>query len=365
MEPQRRILYILGVCLFFLFLFWYFRVPKEKFQPEENPWYEKTIEEFFNRFQRDLDPIHVRYFDTHCKYQSLQKNIQWIQKDLEKYQQEVLLGEKASKNSSIIIAGLIRNGAFQIAELKQRCSGIISHFKSYKIIIVENNSTDNTRDFLLEWVKEDPNVILLCQDIFSVNHTECDISNLFPKSENLGASPLPARIQKMSFLRNIYLKHIQHYYSDYDYLCVMDMDLKGNLYLDGFLQSFFLLSSSKNIDAIACNGVIQNSEDHFYYYDSFAHIELGDPYVWENQTAKSNHDKYVHTHITLKYSTKMNLDRVRSAFGGVVLYKMDKIKNASYDFSPNFFSCEHSYFHKNLTIMVNPRFIFIISQNGN
>lgn len=363
MLPKRLIIFLVVFVLAVFVLI--FSRSVEFFQTEERPWFEKTTEEFYKRFQRPLDPIHIAYYDIQCKSKTLHNSMKFISRDLDSYSGEVGQGKQKSKNSSIVIAGLVRNAAFQIPEMKERCYNITKMFKKYKIVIVENNSTDNSREFLLDWFNEDPNVIILCQDIFATNQKECDILDLFPKSENLGNSPHPQRIQKMAFLRNVYLKHIQHYYSDYDYLCVMDMDLKGDLFNDGLLHSVNILESHPQLDAVACNGMLFQSSGQYIYYDSFAHIETGDPYVWENQTAKSNHDRYVHSYITDKYLTSMDLDKVRSAFGGIVLYKNKKVKDKLYDFSSNFFSCEHSYFHKNLNIAVNPRFIFLISQNGN
>lgn len=360
------LLYCSLICIVFLFLFfcWFCLSTKEGFSETDQPWYEKATEEFYLRFQRPLDPIHIKYFQQHCNHSNLQKNLDWIVKDLNQYEKEVKLGKQRSQTSSIVIAGLIRNGAFHLPALKEKCAQIVAGFQEYKIILVENNSTDGTRDFLLEWVNEDPNVFVLCQDIFTINEKECDLSALFPKSENLGGSPLPDRIQKMAFLRNVYLKHVLHYYSNYDYLCILDMDLKGDLYLDGFYHSIQLLERN-SIDAVTCNGMlIQPGTDQYYYYDSFAHIERGDPILWENQTAKSNHDRYVHTYITHKYSTDMKPDSVKSAFGGAALYKIKSLNKCMYDFSSTLFSCEHSYFHKNLRVVVNPRFLFLISQNG-
>lgn len=364
MLPKRLVIFLLVVV--FALLIIVFSRSIEFFQTDERPWFEKTTEEFYRRFQRPLDPIYISYYGERCKNQNLNNSMKLITQDLNVYESEVQAGKKSSRNSSIVIAGLVRNAAFKIPELKERCYSITRMFKTYKIVIVENNSTDNSREFLLDWTNDDPNVVVLCQDIFATNQKECDILNLFPKSENLGNSPHPQRIQKMAFLRNVYLKHIQHYYPDYDYLCVMDMDLGGILYPDGFLHSIYVLNSHPNLDAVACNGMLLQPSGQYIYYDSFAHIETGDPYVWENQTAKSNHDRYVHSYITDKYIKSMELDRVRSAFGGIVLYKNKKIKeNKMYEFSSNFFSCEHSYFHKNMNMVVNPRFIFLISQNGN
>jgi hypothetical protein len=186
------------------------------------------------------------------------------------------------------------------------------------------------------------------------------------ESNQLAHSPLPKRIERMAFLRNVYLTHIKYYYKDFDFLCVMDMDLQGELFLDGYLQSIALLKNNKiRADGIAGNGMIlRGGEQDYYYYDSFAYIEEGEPIIWETTTDKSNHDQYVHMYITNRYSYRMNPDRVRSAFGGIALYRISSIMNAHYDFSSEYYSCEHSYFHNKIQIWVNPRFLFLIERNG-
>ena len=336
---------------------------KEGFQ--DNIWNEKAMEEFYKRFFRPIDRVHTAYYDNLAQGDNLNKSTRRIMGDLDKYEEQVKRGQNIASKSRLVITGLIRNNAYQIPEIKQRCQDIVKYFSEYKILIVENNSTDGSRDFLLEWSSEDPNVNILCKDIFAVNENECDILDFFPPSDHLGGSPLPDRIQKMAFLRNIYIKHTLHYYSNYDFMFVIDFDLRGDLYIDGFLQSVAVLTEQKKIDGIACNGMLLKPDaDDFYYYDSFAHIDEGDPIYWENHAAKSNHDKYVHTYVSQRYKTNMNLDKVRSAFGGAALYKISSMKNAQYDFSSAYFSCEHSFFHKNKHIVVNPRFIFMISQNG-
>lgn len=97
--------------------------------------------------------------------------------------------------------------------------------------------------------------MILCRDAFSVNTAECDISHLFSDPQDTDHSPRPDRIYRMAFLRNIYMDHIRHYYPKFDFLCIMDMDLHGSLYMDGYKHAIRLLSD-KTRDAVACNGMI-------------------------------------------------------------------------------------------------------------
>jgi len=352
---------IVFVSLSVVIYMWYRR---ERYEYNQQViWFDQAMDEFFHRFNRPVDPVHLRYYTLKTENMPATKAIKFIKDDLTAYQKEIREGEKIAHDSSLIITGLLRNSAFHIPSLKRRCKEMTSGFRDYRIIIVENNSIDGSREYLLEWTIEDPNVVILCRDAFSVNNEECDISNMFTVSQDADHSPRPDRIYRMAFLRNIYMDHIRHYYPSFDFMCVMDMDLHGDLYMDGWMHAVRSLAN-KGRDAIACNGMIMRNDSNFYYYDSFAHVEENEPIVWEDATSKSNHDRTVHLHVTHRYSSLMKHDRVRSAFGGAVLYRLSRIRNHAYGSSPDHYSCEHSYFHRGIDIYVDPRFIFMIEKNG-
>lgn len=365
---QKKNVFSLCCCIAFVCIivlcvlaFRYFRERYEYDQPIA--WKETITQEFYHRFLRPLDVVNQRYYALKTKDMSLDAAVRFIQKDLTLYETDVKKGERHAHKSSIIIAGLIMNGAHLISEIKARCYEIVRYFREYKILIIENDSVDNTRQFLLEWSAEDPNIVILCQDPYVVNSTECIISQFLYSGTVADNSPRPERISRMAFLRNVYMNHIRQYYPKFDYLCVLDLDLHGDLFIDGFLHSISLLTQ-KNIDAVSCNGMIMRENGLFYYYDSFAFIDEHEPIMWENMTDKSNHDNWVHLHVTHRYTSQMMPDKVQSAFGGLTLYKLPVILNNVYGSSPHHFSCEHSFFHNNINIWVNPRFIFLIEKNG-
>jgi hypothetical protein len=328
-------------------------------------WFEKIQEEFMKHLDRPIDPVHRHYYSLKTAHLSQDRARKFIKEDLLEYADQVQKGKKKASESRIIITGLIQNGVFQITELIKRCNEIIKPFKDYRIVIVENNSTDGTREFLLEWAAKDSKVVVLCQDPFQVNAEECDLSTIFEKMDPMEHSPLPSRIKRMSFLRNVYMSHIQHYYKDFDFLCILDLDLKGSLFIDGFLHSVQLLNQNKNMDAIMGNGMLMRNTDDFYYYDSFAHVDENEPIMWENAIEKSDHDTFVHMHITHRYSSQMIPDRVTSAFGGIAIYRLSDIVDQKYNYSSDHLCCEHSFFHKSIRVYVNPRFLFLIERNGN
>jgi len=350
---------IIVLILSFCFLSFYY---KEQYDSNNNKllplWHNEITEEFFNLFQRPIDAVHFAYYKKLAGNLSFKKSIHFIKNDLKKYKHEVDEGIKKAKNSRIVIAGLLQNGAYQIPELRERCKKICEPFKDYRIVILENNSIDSSREDLLYWAKYDERVKILCQDPFVANSEECNLDGF---NGDKDTSPMPHRIRKMATLRNIYMDHINHYYKDFDYLCVMDMDLEGEFFMDGFFHGMGLINPK--IDGVACNGMMK-TEESFYYYDSFAYIEEHDPPYLTDISQKSEHDNYVHIYMTQLYSSQMIPDRVQSAFGGCVVYNLKSMLEKRYDFSQNNFMCEHTFFHQGKTIYVDPRMIFLITKNG-
>jgi len=356
---------IFGVMLALLFvivaLILVFSAYKEKYENTNTKpvWYDNITEYFFYLLNRPIDDVHYVYYKNITNNLPLAKAISVIKDDLKLYTEGVNKGSRKARKSKIVIAGLIQNSAYEIPQLKERCRKIVSQFKDYRIVILENNSTDSTREYLLNWAKIDPKVKILCHDAYVTNLEECNIVDVAITNDH---SPMPHRIQKMATFRNIYMDHIHHYYDDFDYLCVMDMDLQGEVYIDGMLHTISLLEP--NIDGMTCNGMLIRDPDTFYYYDSFAHIEEHEPGYITDIASKSEHDVHVHIYMTQLYSSQMTPDRVRSAFGGLAIYNMKNVIKQRYNYSQTNFVCEHTFFHHNKRIYVNPRMIFLITKNG-
>lgn len=355
---QLVVVVILVLSLFLCVLSFYYKEQYEN-KKSEPTWNNEATEEFFNLFQRPVDLVHFAYYKKMTNNLSHGKSLQFIRNDLKNYKGQMEEGVKKAKGSKIVITGLLQNGAYHIPALMERCKKMVSFFKDYRIVILENDSVDSSRDDLLEWARVDPHVKILCQDPFMANNEECSIDGSYGVKDT---SPMPNRIRKMSVLRNIYIDHIKHYYKDFDYMCVMDMDLEGELYLDGFLHSIGLINPK--IDGVACNGMIKTDDGGFYYYDSFAYLEENDTPYMTNISQKSEHDHYVHIYMTQLYYSQMIPDRVQSAFGGCVVYNLRSMIQNKYGFSENNLMCEHTFFHAGKTIYVNPRMIFLITKNG-
>ena len=347
------LLFCILIVLILFFLAFFFKYVFNNSKENMTSYY---YDFYVKNFDRPPDSIISKYF------LNLEEGA--IQADLSIYLNQVKNGARFVKKKSIVMAGLIRNGEKNVPFIKIFYNQMKKICREIKFLIVENNSSDRTRDILLEWSESDDSVIILCNASLETNLPKCNIKGhdtFYSKNK----TPHVKRIEKLSYLRNVYLEYIDKYLRDFDYLCVMDLDLNGQFFIDGIQNSFYHLSIDSSISAISCNGMVRVAKDHHNYYDSFAYVELGDTYEWNTEFDKSSHDQDVLVYVTKKYTKNMNLDKVMSAFGGFCIYQLNHITSSEARYSHsknNKLSCEHTHFHRNLqNVYVNPRMIFTIN----
>ena len=300
------------------------------------------------------------------------KDISFIKQDLRQYLYHVKSGKQYMETKTVAVAGLLRNCKENIPRLKQFYHQLSLHCKKTYFIVVENDSTDGTRQELLEWHRQDPSVTVLCasNSRASINQKECPPDKDMAKEYS--KSPSHARIQKMASLRNVYLRHLQNMQklgNAIDHVLVMDLDLQGEFFMDGLWDSMAHMDEDPRIDAIACNGMMMAacsiSATNLTYYDSFAYVHLQEPGEWNTLFDKRSHDDDVIRYTSKKYlEGTMDLDPVTSAFGGACLYRASSLQNTEYSSSKDRYVCEHTRLHQHFKKMfVNPRMLFIIEKN--
>jgi hypothetical protein len=281
-----------------------------------------------------------------------------ISKEKEKqYYEDVKLGKVISKNKRIVICSLLRDASYKLDKIKEKAEKVGELFGDYRILIVENDSEDDTRIKLLEWSKKNPKVeILGCG---GVNKTEC-----FMKSDpTVGHSVTFKRIKKMAILRNIYLEHVYNSYSDFDFIIVWDMDIIGNVYLDGILHSIYEFQDP-DINAICANGVYRWGPLNIFY-DTYALLRKNQKF---HISTKLLHD--IKEGLTFNYSRDKDLVEVDSCFSGFTIYNLKKISKLQvYHTIPqedddNLY-CEHVTLNKKIGngCFVNPKMIYILLLN--
>jgi len=281
----------------------------------------------------------------------------------ERYHRLNNLGSRYTKTQKIVIAGLLRDARSKLPEIEKRVERMGDLFQDYRVLIVENDSTDGTRERLLEWVKRNPRVTILgC----GRNAKACSLQ--LPPTE--GHSVYRKRIEKMAYLRNIYLNEVKTRYSDFDYLAVWDMDIIGSVYLDGVANTMGHFARDSQLDAMCAYGIYQWGPVKLYY-DTYATLEEGDQF---HINSKTFHD--LQKGLGMQYRRGESPVRVVSCFSGFTLYRIPSLMSPEiyYDTTPKNdpsgnLECEHVRLHQRMAsvgysqLKMNPSMIHLVVLN--
>ena len=273
-------------------------------------------------------------------------------------------GKAYMKDSSVVFCGLARDSSNRLSSSISMIKKLLHMFKRYKVVIVENDSSDDTRETLLNWAKEDPNVIIL--GCGGINEPKCTLNLVKTADHEITSS----RIQKMAKIRNIYLEFIKQHLNDYDYMMVYDFDIVGNIYIDGLRDTFNVFRTRQDIHGLTANGIRAEWTKNFYY-DPFAIFSKESPSCFDTEKNKRKDEKII---LSQKLIPSMFSDRfsfepdfglisVKSAFAGLGIYRIDKIlqHDASYNLTCDKITCEHTAFSESLgNIYINPKMILYV-----
>lgn len=230
--------------------------------------------------------------------------------DFERYASRVNSGSVTASLSSVVVCGLARDIGNNIKYLIPRIEKIGSLFRSMRVVIVENDSSDGTREKLLQYKKEKMNYCGWEIDI--IGEKQNKIRHEQDKS-------IQRRID-MAYYRNLYLEHIDSWIYKPDYLIIIDTDLTGGYSYEGILNS---MGFEEDWTVIGSNSLMYRGEGENIerlYFDTWALRVLGS---WKEVCGEK--------------SNRLRMDRgeepqqVYSCFGGLAIYKYDRIKNFRYD----------------------------------
>lgn len=120
---------------------------------------------------------------------------------------------------------------------------ITEFFSRSYVIIVENDSTDGTKEILESWQEKSHNVQVISNDYGTKT-----IPN---KKGSVVPSMSFSRIEKMVFYRNMYLDILESINDSIDYLMVIDIDI-NSFSIEGILKS--IQNAPNNFGGIFANG---------------------------------------------------------------------------------------------------------------
>jgi hypothetical protein len=241
------------------------------------------------------------------------------------------IGERAIKNKNLILCTCVRDAEDNINNIKKLYRYFTRYFNKVKLLVMENDSKDKTREKLLD-LKSDINIdVIGC----GLNSNVCNI-----KLNNDRTSRNYKRFRRMAIVRNELVSHIKKIQNNYNYCIMFDGDMKLNIYTNGFLESMYHLEYKHHIDAISCYGLgyasllVLNK-----IYDGIAYKPV-------------DNDNLINLLTTFRLS---NLTKVISSFNGLSIYKLPFTDNIKYDIKTK--ECEHISFNKNFNIYLNPKFV--------
>lgn len=270
--------------------------------------------------------------------------------------EQVQMGSEYYKDKKIVLCGLMRDCESNIPHMKAYINELSKVFAHVHCLIVENDSSDNTRMKLLEWVAESSKYtieILGC----GVNAPFCKLDVEIPSGNDLIKQIGSKRIGRMVHLRNIYLDHIRNSskLSNYDFTCVLDMDLRiqnFNWKLIAHTGSVFY--SHSECEAVAGNGWLKLLGNVYYYYDGYAY------------SAKTGLITYSHL-LNLFVPNQVLQDswRISSAFGGIIIYKTAALLSQKYTLQKDLigYRCEHMSVNENLDVRFDSQCLLLIQDN--
>lgn len=271
-------------------------------------------------------------------------------------------GRAYFKQCKVVVVGLLRDKAdrlvgpdFHVQRLVKR---ITDQFGDYRVLVVENDSSDDTRKLLLEWNKLDPKMrVLGC----GVNSSTCEMK----LAKTTAHSTFAPRINKMVDLRNVYMDalHADVDLQDADFVAVVDLDLQAGLFAEGLWDTGYQFKVHPDWSAVCANGLELRPtllDNRLRYLDTYA---LRTEQAW-NQRKRALDDLSV-MHWPLRCTVSPR--KVVSGFSGLTFYRFKEIKDLRYFMMVDGYSealCEHVSLSLQLnSIYINPALQFIIINN--
>jgi len=226
-------------------------------------------------------------------------------------------------DKTIAVAILARDCEKSLTNNISKIEHLRTYFKASLVVIVENDSIDQTKNILKEWEKNAKHVVVLSEDYHTVTFPQKTKECPFP-----GTSMY--RMEKMCFFRNKYMDYLKNADIEYDYLMVVDIDV-DSIEVQSIIDT--LINAPSDWTALFANGVRYLKllkKIKIGYYDTYPLLlcneNAGDNAIIE-KTYKEMAENAVKIIEVLK---KEKFVSCVSAFGGIGIYKYQYIKNEHY-----------------------------------
>ena len=227
---------------------------------------------------------------------------------------------KRPQESTIAICGIVRNAEKGLKRNIPIVDRLCGEFREAHVVVFENDSTDGTKQVLEDWHRRDPERVYTFTEDLGIR--------TIPLASSVSCNPFfsLSRNEKMSGFRNKYLDFVEAQGWNPDYLLVLDLDVV-KIDFAGVMGSF---STKEDWDAITAFSHSLSPSLKRRYHDSYILVENGEESIPQTESSiKEKADKFA------AYYGSHSLIPVYSAFGGLAIYKYEKVKGLRYKAIPN------------------------------
>jgi hypothetical protein len=280
------------------------------------------------------------------------------------YNYKLEQGEQICKNKSILFCGIARDTGFILDRNIQCLHRTGKLFKDHSIFIYENDSTDNTIDILN---KNKSNKLSFISE-------KREDQNYRIKLDN-GEDPWHFnRCSILAECRNKYLEYIENLETKFDYICILDFDLKGGWSYEGIMHSIFTLEHDKKYGCVSAYGVLADGLGN----DTLEQHPIKDYLMYDSFVFRpKNWNKGLHILSTPLFNgicVKRGDEpiEVDSNFGGMAIYKSECLKDKRYEamqWADGYVDPDHTVMNRKLLkegwkIIFNPSMIVSYSYHA-
>lgn len=243
-------------------------------------------------------------------------------------------GALVATRSKVAFVGLARDIAGVLPESIKRIIDTARHFADWRAFVVENDSTDGTKDILTTWAADDPEHVI-------VQMTDTGKPHLHGFE--------PARTEAMAVYRNDCRELVRTHYAEADYVIVVDLDAWGGWSVHGVLNGIGWHERLPHAGCMATTSLfkhaymLQDGKRPWCHYDNWAYRWLG----WTPRLGP-----WFTFWLPPPGAPPIE---VNSAFGGLGIYKTQPLLECEYSGE----DCEHVPFHRRMkekgwSIFLNP-----------
>ena len=237
---------------------------------------------------------------------------------------------------NLVVCGLVRNAAENLQQNLARLDVLRPYFRSFRVVIFENDSTDDTKRILTE---------------YAAHRQEVFISLAGYNVNPLAGGPFSLhRIDLMSRFRNQYLEKLKEY-PDTDFVAIIDLDVY-HFSTESFLDRFRDTDGWDMVSAFGSNYVDYSLRPVFY--DIYAYVPREENPVLGLYFQNFSDFKKQQRKLYTTFARATDLVPVNSNFNALAIYRYPCLTSgAEYASAPCTMEgiesfCEHVVFHKQL-----------------